>query len=626
MAMDLPPLLTSLWQPAHFCLGRGLRCAWQFEAEQVLRWELFRGRLVAPEQTRETKSFLTWNILPVIDGEIGSEPLLSLLFDEDAATMHVTRGFRCRVWRAVDVGGGIESEQVEAWVRELVGTLRLEDVASPEAIVAEIQSLIWHAIVGTSRLPLTSLEAPLTQFTFGQFAYVPRATLKGVDVRLPRRNGRELLQSTPADSLDERQRAKLLEFLLRSLPESELPELARSFADWLGSSQLLATFRRMFNDVSLSPYTDFVDRALDLLAAWTHDSPDSHRPPPLTPADEIDALAALLRQIARHLTAYDLVSFHYRGANYPDALLLDALLRRMFDRTAARADLVNEVSASGRLRRRALRMGYLLRRRYEGHAVPDRPTSPGENTRIFPDEHPLVPADQIDEPRRRTRLLFQDEPLSSLLTPPLRHTFAQACLDLTHDEELHEGGMALFVDRPLGFWKAPAETDQTPLLSYEAFSRRLAVQCLSELERLTVDSNIDVPLDHWQICRDRLAGLNVVGLSLDRVPDSPRPAVSLADARKVADDFIVVRTTPRSLREFWFALAVEPGPWPIVARIADDAGKPRLGAFDEQMRLCATFEGDWSRGSIVRRGFETPRAGLRWSNAEVSDGRETKLR
>ncbi len=600
MRLDLQSLLTSLWQPAHFYLARGLRCAWQFEAEQSLHWELFRGRLVAPEQTRETKSFLTWNILPVIDGAIGDSPLLSLLFDEAEMAIHVTRGIHCRVWRAVDAGGGIESEQTETWVRELVGTLFLQDAPTSDVLIREMRSLIWHAIVGTSRLPLMSLEAPLPQFTFGQLAYLPHSSLAGIDARLPRRTWQECLATTIAIELDESSTAKLLEILLRSAPVEELPALAYAFAEWHGANRLAATFRRMFNEVSLSPYTDFVDRAIGMLAAWDI-------------GDEVDVLTSLLRRIARHLTAYDLVLFHYRGANFPDALLLDALLRRLIDLSAERRDLFIDESPAGRLRRRALRMGVLLRSHYEGHAVPDQPTSPGENARIFPGAYEPVPDEQIDEPRSRSRRLYQDVPLASLLTPAFREILSHSCRDLAELDELREGGMALFIDRPLGFYKAPAETDQTPLLSYEAFSRRLATRRLLDIERLANDLGIDLPSDFWQPRRDQLAEMSVAGLSLDRVPELSRPAVSLADARKVADDFVVLRTTASSLRAFWAALSIEPGPWPIVARVVDESGKPVLGAFDSAMRLCAEFEGDWSDGSIVRGGAEIPRAGLRWS-------------
>ena len=57
----------------------------------------------------------------------------------------------------------------------------------------------------------------------------------------------------------------------------------------------------------------------------------------------------LLRQLGRHLTAYDLVTFHHRGANYPDALLLDDLLRRYLLRIERTPELF--VGDAHRLRR-----------------------------------------------------------------------------------------------------------------------------------------------------------------------------------------------------------------------------------------------------------------------------------
>jgi hypothetical protein len=595
MTDDLPPLLSSLWQPAHFYLARGLRCAWQFEAEQTLPWELFRGRLLEPRQTRESRTFLAWNIFPVIGDVVGTSPLLSLLLDEAGKSIHVTRGVLSRVWRAIDAAGGIESEQVEEWVRELVGTLRADDFASREMFVTEVQILIGHAVVGTSRLPLTSLEAPLPQFTFGQFAYVPRTSLEGIDARVPRRHWPELLTASP-DQLGDSGRAKLLEILLRSTDNDEVPVIAAAFADWAGAPRLGLTFRRLFNDVSLSPYTDFVRRAIALLSAWS-----------LPEAEEIDVLTALLRQITRHLTAYDLVLFHYRGANFPDALLLDALLGRLVQLAETRREVFLEASPAGRLRRRAVRMGCLARVHYEGHAVPDQPTSPGENSRVFPEPFGRVPDEQIEQPQRRTRHLFEEATLTSLLTTALREILTQACRDLAEPAELREGGIGLFIDRPLGFFKAPAEIDQTPLVSYEAFSRRLATRRLIDGEQLATRLALDVAPAFWQECRERLAELQIGGLSVERVPESPRPAVSLADARKVADDFVVLRTTPRSLREFWDALGVEPGPWPLVARVRNDAGQPVMMAWDAAGCAVAEFDADWSQGSLLRGGVEIPR-------------------
>ena len=127
--------------------------------------------------------------------------------------------------------------------------------------------------------------------------------------------------------------------------------------------------------------------------------------------DEIDFLGYLLRQLGRHLAAYDLITFHHRGANYPDALLLDAVLKRYLAQIELRPMLFNSTASLLARRpahaRRALRQGCLLRRHYEGHLVPDAPTSPGENARVLPG-YPPVPEEQLLRPLRRRRELFKD--------------------------------------------------------------------------------------------------------------------------------------------------------------------------------------------------------------------------
>lgn len=557
-------ILTRLWQPAHFYVGNGLRCAWQFEADQTLPWELFRGQLVAA--TRERRTFLTWNLLQVEAG-VPAAPLLSLLLDDDA--VHVTRDIKCRVWRPVDGEGGIVAEQATAWTRELVGSVSRGDPDLP----AEVQTLIRLAIIGASRLPLTSLEAPMPQFMFGQLMYVPRP-LAGVDPRIPRRHWRELLP-VAGDS-------RVLETILRATDEPVLPSLA--------DEDVPAMMRRMFNEVSLTPYTQFVERAFALLAE-------------LPRIEEMKLLSWLTRRLTRHLTAYDLVLFHYRGANYPDALLLDRLLSRLITILD-----IPDVPVD-RIARRALRMACLVRTLYEGHRVPRQPTSPGEGMRVLPAP---FQDDQVGGPPESAadRELYGETPLSKVITPAARRVLQGAMLDLADPAELREGGIGLFIDRPLGFFKSPAEVDRTPLVSYECFSRRLATRRLNECERLSSTLGLDVPAAFWEERRRQLDELSVTGLSLDRVPDSPRPAVSLGDARKVSDDFVVLRTTPGSLRDFWTALGITPGDWPLVARIVHE-NATTMAAFDAQMRPVWRFNGDWSHGPLVRGGIETPRGGIR---------------
>src|SRR5262249_6970238 len=134
-----------------------------------------------------------------------------------------------------------------------------------------------------------------------------------------------------------------------------------------------------------------------------------------------------------------------------------------------------------RLLRRALRQAWLLRRRYEGHAVPHEPTSPGENLRVLPRPHVRVPDSQIANPAERTKRLYEDDPLDRYLGEQARLVLLQSLADLQQSEELRELGMATFLDRPFGVGKSPGEPDGTILLSYQAFSRTIARQRLDLL-------------------------------------------------------------------------------------------------------------------------------------------------
>jgi hypothetical protein len=303
-----------------------------------------------------------------------------------------------------------------------------------------------------------------------------------------------------------------------------------------------------------------------------------------------------------------LVLFHYRGANYPDAFLLDALLRRLLLRAATSPELLAAANA-GRIRRRALRQGLLLRRRYEGHAVPDAPTSPGENVRVLPASYARVADEQIEHPGRRRRLLFAQEPTVELVPAALKETVAQSFADLEHPAERRELGMALFIDRPLGFYKQLAEVDATPLLSYEAYSETLANGRLREVARLAAELGVACPTSS-DPPDDSAAPWS---LGLERIPQSPRPAVSLADARKVAADFRFLRTTRSSAAAFWRGFDASKLPfadWPLIARTIVAPGKTRMTAFDAAGVVQLEFDVDPSAGFLLRDGVEVPRAGL----------------
>src|SRR5207244_4963663 len=128
-----------------------------------------------------------------------------------------------------------------------------------------------------------------------------------------------------------------------------------------------------------------------------------------------------------------------------------------------------------------LRQGWLLRCRYQGLPVPDLPTSAGENLRVLPSPYLRVPEEQILIPAKRTKRLFAGTELSQPKEFVLAEALRQSMVDLQHPAELRELGMALFLDRPLGLFKAPTEPDQTLLFSYEAYSATVAEQRLQYL-------------------------------------------------------------------------------------------------------------------------------------------------
>jgi hypothetical protein len=471
-------------------------------------------------------------------------------------------------------------------------------------------------VTGASRLPLTSAEAPLPAFSLGQWAYFFRAEGPAG----PLHSWQALIEYGLHAGQSWLEKAKILEMLLRAVPAPDVGHAAARFAArWqaLGHAarELPALLRTLFNEVALSPYTDFVDKVLDFVAHLADDGP-------LNAAIQVDFLGHLLRQLGRHLTAYDLVTFHHRGANYPDALLLDAVLKTSLDLAERRPDLFTEspgeaeAEARGkRLRRRALRQGWLLRRRYESHPVPDAPTSPGENARVLPPPHVRVPDEQITNPARRTRRLYAADPLPRHVGPCARAILRESVRDLRRPEELRELGTAVFIERPLGIFKALGEPDQTLLLAHEAFSRTIAGQRLRSLAQepeLLAD-----PAEAGALER-QLPGLQVAGLPLESIAGAVRAVVSLADARRVAEDFVFLRTLPRGVSTFLEQFDLELdwlAPWQsaLIVRAASPGAGPEgiLTIFDAQMRKRVEVEIDREQGYATRGGKEYPAGGLR---------------
>ena len=385
-------LVAEMFHPAHFYLGPELTLRWEHVAEEELLWQIFQGRLLDPSHTRQRRSFSAWKVYAVCPAPEGSpnEPLLALYLDEEAAQLHVVRGLDSYVWEGYDAGGSVYlSRERRKWVRELVATLRLDQFADGEELRDELACSLFQAVVGTSRLPLSSVETPLPAFSFGQlfYCYRPDAPQTANSVG----GWRGLLTDMLRPALHPREEAHLLETFLHATPIEEMNEATAAFVSrWSECRRIVADLpalpRTLFNEASLSPFSDLAAKTLAFLSSL-------EKAGLFRTEQVVDFLSCLLRHLGRLLTAFDLVVFHHRGANYPDALLLDVVLKEYLAILERRPDLFLDAAGDdesgprqNRIRRRALRQGWLPRRRYEGHAVPDLPTSPGENTRGVPHE------------------------------------------------------------------------------------------------------------------------------------------------------------------------------------------------------------------------------------------------
>jgi hypothetical protein len=591
-----------LTRPERFFTGPDFLLDWSHvEREEV--WEVFQGRLLDRAHTRRRRPLESWNV-HVRTGGDPDVPLLSLLLDAGEGKLHVVRGVESYVWEGYAEGGNVyQSRERRKWTRELIAGFDLAEHDAGE-LCAEVACALSRAVTG-ARLPLTPIEAPLPAFSFGELFYAEEAGEAGANTGEPGvltpGGARQLRGLTPParQSLPSRE----IEAWLRAVPVDELPMAAREMAARWSSlgrtgNDLLGTFRRLFNEVSLSPWTDFAGKFVRLLALLQEMGT-------LGAEQVLDFEGYLLRQLGRHLTAYDLVTFHHRGANYPDALLLDLVLNDYLARLEQAPGLFE--GEAGRLRRRALRQGWLLRRRYEGHAVPDVPTSPGEHARVFPEGYPRVPEEQLLQVGRRRRRLYEGDPLPGRLSPVVRALLGQSLEDLAHPDERQELAAAVFFDRPFGGGKAAVEPDATLLLGSLACSRSIAAQ---RLRCLAGDLGVSVPQPE---------ALDLPGLPLDAIGAAMRqgPGLSLTDAAWASADFVYRFTLPGSVAALrrMLALAGVEGPLDLIgpgqvllARSRESAG---LVVHDESWQPRLELEPRLEQGYASRRGLEYPRGGFR---------------
>src|SRR5262249_46384666 len=153
------------------------------------------------------------------------------------------------------------------------------------------------------------------------------------------------------------------------------------------------------------------------------------------------------------------------------------------------------------------------------------------------------------------------------------------------------------------------------LLSHRAFSGSLAqrrLRFLAEKLGLRVD---------LARCEAAIAGLPLPGIPLAEIEGRPRPgAVSVADARQVAEDFVFLQTTPATVAELFEQYDFRAFPEIQSERkllLVPRHGGATLTIHDAEMRPRMEVIADVSEGYCRRAGRELLRAGLRTSRGQL---------
>jgi hypothetical protein len=574
-------------RPAGWYASPPLQLRVDFSPAETIVWERFQGHLLGASATRQTRQFASWNVRSaVVPAELEGatpDPILSIKWDHDAATLYLVRYLLVEGWETYEpTPGVIASRPARQSVAELVAAVDIKAGASEGNLEAQIEQAVQLALTGVSRLPIVSVESPHPLFSYGWCcAGVHPDSVSGGE-----RDPLTLWQAelTAASGDPAHVRPWLLEFVLRACKIEQIEPLADAMVVGIPdpAAGVPHLMRAVFHNVSLTPMTDF-------LSKWLHLIDSLAKPERLGVESAIDLVGYMLRHLVRHLTAYDLHRFHSFGANYPDAVFLDQLLRRIVNWTVSEPTRFAGMGPLAVLRRRAVRMGWIARTHYEGLPVPDHPTSQGENRRVLPGMV-AIPEEQITRPQSRSRKLFLDQPTAPWFVGDAMTVLTDAFRDLELPRERAELGRAAYLDRPFGVLKPAGAIDKTPLISTIAYSESIAAERWKNLQE-------------QGFLRDRVwqppPPVLVSGIAAVRYPTAPRPGVvSFADARLAAEDFCWLHTTPSSRRVLLEQLLPdtsdlswrEPG---LLLRTADAQavwrGEPFLSWFDREWREIARW-------------------------------------
>src|SRR5262249_2029999 len=153
--------------------------------------------------------------------------------------LFVTRGIYSYAWEPYDAGGNvILTREARKWIRELVALIDLKVCHGLERLGSVLAHHVYQAVVGRSRLPLTSVEAPLPAFCLASLAYFHQRTAPHGPFLSSYRDwvGGALAPERPGT-----EKPNLRKPVLRMCPRGALPEAAALFARrWKEIGQLPA--------------------------------------------------------------------------------------------------------------------------------------------------------------------------------------------------------------------------------------------------------------------------------------------------------------------------------------------------------------------------------------------------